>query len=197
MRLHVQDCEEDVGEAFDAYAKAGHAAGVAKRKAERLGMQLRWMRQEEGLLRRIAGAQEKRRLVFEKEKAEKLAAEKAAKAAAGGGAPEVAPPPPTPTEPLVQNDTSAGDGGCFGCFGGGKKKTIERASAGGTELAASGGGPAATIGERDVAVLPPRTAVPRHGQRGRLGSGTAGHHRAHWTASEGSRPPTVSIRYCV
>ena len=57
MPLHVQDCEEDVGEAFDAYAKAGHAAGVAKRKAERLGMQLRWMRQEEGLLRQTQTTQ--------------------------------------------------------------------------------------------------------------------------------------------
>lgn len=54
---NVQDCEEDVGEAFDAYAKAGHAASVAKRKAERLGMQLRWMRQEEGLLRQTQTTQ--------------------------------------------------------------------------------------------------------------------------------------------
>ena len=57
LPLHVQDCEEDVGEAFDAYAKAGHAASVAKRKAERLGMQLRWMRQEEGLLRQTQTTQ--------------------------------------------------------------------------------------------------------------------------------------------
>ena len=35
--------------------------------------------------------------------------------------------------------------------------------------------------------------APRHGQSGRLGSGTAGHHRAHRTASEGSWPPKVSV----
>jgi hypothetical protein len=151
-RAKLCDAEEMVREAVDALTRSDHAAAVAARAASRASQLLRWVRQEETMLRQQCGLQEERWREFERKRLE--AGGEAAGEAAGGEAMAAvakvsAEEPPDGSEPEA----------CCGCFGGGGARGGDgaRGEAGG---GGEGGTEMAMVGGSSVVVMPKRSAVP-------------------------------------
>jgi hypothetical protein len=75
LREKMEDEEEKVREAVDALSRAGHAATFARERAAKASQLLRWVKQEESLVRKVHGMQEERRLaeLAERQEEEQLA----------------------------------------------------------------------------------------------------------------------------
>ena len=82
LREKYTDAELEVEAAVDALTVAGHAANVAQRQAAKAALKLRWVRQEEGLVRAKCAAVEASRMA---ELAEHAAEAEARSSQSGGG----------------------------------------------------------------------------------------------------------------